>query len=56
LSGCDYLESLTGIGLKKALKLVKSFKEIDLICENLKEKKEYKDFDFEDYKNRFKQT
>lgn len=56
LSGCDYMENLAKIGLKKALKLIKEFKTIEKVVESLKEKKEYEGFDFEDYVTRFKQT
>ncbi|GFY88671.1 5'-3' exonuclease family protein [Actinidia rufa] len=36
LSGCDYLQSLPGIGLKKAHALVKKFKSYDKVIKHLK--------------------
>ena len=56
ISGCDYMDHLPGIGLKTAINLIRKHKTIDKIIEHLKEKSEFKEFDFKTYLENFQQT
>jgi len=53
LSGCDYLDNIPGIGLNKALKMMKKHQSVDRIVDELKKKAHLKFFDFEKYSKDF---
>lgn len=39
LLGCDYCESIRGVGPKRAIELIKQYKSLEKICENIDKKK-----------------
>jgi 5'-3' exonuclease len=43
MAGCDYLDNIKFVGLKKAIGLIDSLKDINEIEKSLKNKKTYKD-------------
>eukprot|EP01117_Protostelium_nocturnum_P012014 TRINITY_DN4399_c0_g1_i1.p1 TRINITY_DN4399_c0_g1~~TRINITY_DN4399_c0_g1_i1.p1 ORF type:complete len:529 (-),score=159.28 TRINITY_DN4399_c0_g1_i1:1036-2622(-) len=53
LSGCDYLSSLPGLGIKKAHELIKKFKDVDKVLHFLKTHKSFAGCIPQDYKENF---
>ena len=50
LSGCDYLDSIKGVGFKKAVKLVQQFgSDVRAICKEVKQNMAQISFDSESY-------
>lgn len=54
LSGCDYLESIKGIGFKKAVKLIQIYgDDIKAICQDLKQTGQHNTFSIDEYIDEF---
>jgi exonuclease-1 len=51
LSGCDYLPSIPGIGLKKAHRMLRKYKTVEKVCcfvRRLADNSSYKEFVWKD--------